>query len=137
MSLEFRAHRSEPSSVVHKLPRKQWSFFKDYLKQLSIKETAYVLKKGAMIISFIGYEIKSDMPSGAFIASISVDPKFRGQGLSKLMYKKMLKDLESKKIKLYYGYSKTNQVLKFSKKLGRKPCFYSFKLDKNSLFTLK
>ena len=38
--------------------------------------------------------------------------------------------------KKYYGYSKTEQVLKFSKKLKRKPSVYSFVLGKDKLSIL-
>jgi L-amino acid N-acyltransferase YncA len=136
MTLELRAHRAEPSSVVHNLPKRHWTFFRDFLKQLSKSKTAFVLKSKGKIIGFVGYNIREEIPSGAFVASVSIDPKFKGQGLSKLMYLKILSEMKSRKIKQFYGYSKTEQVLSFSKKIGRRPCYYSFKLDGMKLQSL-
>lgn len=136
LKIEYRAHNNEPSSVVYKFPKKHWGFFKDYLINISKDGTSFILKDKNKIIGFVGYEIKKNMPSGSIIVSISLLPKYKGQGLSKHLYLTLLKDMKKHRIDTYYGYTKTNQVLGFSKKLKRHPCFYSLKLDKIALSKL-
>lgn len=136
MNLEYRAHRNEITSVVYRMPKKHWAFFEDYLKEICKKKLAYVLRHKKKIIGFISYDINNDLIDGAFIVSISIDPKYKGQGISKFLYKKMLEDLKNKKIKIFYGYSKTRQVLKLSQKLGRAPAYHAFTLSKDNLITL-
>jgi L-amino acid N-acyltransferase YncA len=136
MNLEYQAHRSEESSVVYKMPKKHWAFFEDYLKDIARKKLAYVLKYNNKIIGFISYDINSDLPHGAFVVSISLAPKFKGRGIAKFLYLRMLEDLKRRKIKTFYGYSKTKQVLRFSKKIERVPSYYSFKLSKELVLKL-
>lgn len=57
--------------------RQHWSFFRDFLKQLSKARTAYILKNKGKVIGFVGYNIREEIPLGAFVSSISIDPKFK------------------------------------------------------------
>lgn len=136
MNLEYRAHRNETTSVVYRMPKKHWAFFEDYLKEICKKKLAYVLRHKKKIIGFISYDINNDLIDGAFIVSISIDPKYKSLGISKYLYKKMLDDLKNKNIKVFYGYSKTKQVLKFSRKIAREPAYHSFALARDKLSTL-
>ena len=133
MSIELRAHKNEPSSVVHKLPKKHWEFFRKLLRGLSKKKYTFILEYKRKPIGFIAYNKCKEYNGNGIITTISLDPKFKGKGLSKYLYLKLLQEFKSKRIKKYYGYSKTEQVLKFSKKLKRKPSVYSFVLGKDKL----
>ena len=100
------------------------------------RKTAFVLEYNGEIIGFAAHIRREDLMGNSMIATISINPVFKGQGLSKQLYSKVLEDMSKKKIKEYYGFSKTKQVLKFSKKIERSPMLYSYVLDKDSLYNI-
>lgn len=133
MLMEARAHRNEPSSVIHNLPRKELAFFRTILKELCKTKTAFVFCYRERPIGLIAHSISKKLKGNSMISTISLDPKFKGQGLSKYLYSKLIHDLEKRNIKTYYGYSSTNQVLDLATSIKRYPILYSFIIDSKSL----
>lgn len=129
--LGYKAHKNEPTSIFYKLPQKEHaSFLKSYLKTISQDKTGLILMHKGKDIGFVSYFVRQDCFSSGHIASISLDPKYKGQGLSRLMYKKILDLLHKRKLKQFFGYTNTKQVLKLSNELQRYPCFNSLRFNK-------
>lgn len=120
LKVELRSHRADPTSVVHKLPKKHWSFFNTFLKDLSKKRTSFVLTYNDKVAGIVAFNKAPHLAGDAMIATISLDNKYKGMGLSKHLYLHAINDMHKRKIKYYYGYSKTRAVLGFAKKLKRK-----------------
>lgn len=130
MKLEWRAHRSEPTSFVHKMKRNDWWHFRGLLSQLSKKKSAFILLKGRQMIGFIAFNKRNELQKRAMIASISLEPDFKNLGLSSLLYLEALKAMRKKRITHYYGFSSTAQVLASAKKIGRVPMEEIYRLSK-------
>jgi len=133
MKIELRSHRNEPTSIVHNLPRKEFESFRYFLKELSLKKTVFVLKFNEKTIGVIAHNIRKNVSRNSTVTTVSIDPKFKGSGLSKYLYKTLVMDLKKKNVDEYYGYSSTKQVLRFAKILQRHPIRYSLVLEKKLL----
>lgn len=87
--------------------------------QYVIKNKSFIiLKHNQQILGGVAYFIDKKMKEGA-IGSIFVANEFKGNGISKILYDKMLKEFKLNNLNIYYGYSTTQRVLSFSNKIGR------------------
>ncbi|MDD4974641.1 MAG: GNAT family N-acetyltransferase [Bacteriovorax sp.] len=118
--LERNSHLQDKSSRMRDVFSRPESlkeitvFYKNLLK----RNSCFVVKKDNKIAGSIGYFVDQKNKRG-LIASIFVANEFKGLGLSKLLYKKLLQEFSKKKLSHYLGASTTTRVLALSQKIGR------------------
>ena len=134
LRLELRAHRHEPTSVVHKIKKKNWNFFAEHVKTLVPKKQVFIIKERKKIIGLICYTKREGSKASVMVSSIAVHPQYKGLGISKALYVGLLRELKKRRISKYYGYSNTKQVIKSAKKMERTISVSTFKLDKDLLY---
>ena len=78
----------------------------------------FVVKEGNRPAGSIGYFIDKKNKYG-LIACIFVGNDFKGRGISKLLYQKLLMEFSKKKLDYYIGSTTTRNVLVTAKKMGR------------------
>jgi predicted GNAT family acetyltransferase len=118
--LERNSHLQDMSSRMRDVFSRPGSlkgitiFYKNLLK----RNSCFVIKKENKIAGSIGYFVDKKNKRG-LIASIFVANEFKGLGLSKLLYKKLLQEFSKKKLSHYIGASTTTRVLALSQQIGR------------------
>lgn len=114
------------SHVMDKTSRMRKVFMKPGAEKKLVKfynglfknKTCLVVKEGSIPAGTVGYFIDKKNKVG-LIASIFVANDFKGRGISKLLYKNLLKEFSKKKLDYYIGSSTTSNVLSSAEKMGR------------------
>jgi predicted GNAT family acetyltransferase len=120
IKLDRESHIQDKTSRMRKIfmkPDAEKGMLKFYNALLKNK-SCIVAKHGNKFAGNIGYFFDKKNKIG-LIASIFVASEFKGQGLSKLLYKKLLSEFTRKKYEFYLGASTTSAVLSTAKQLGR------------------
>ena len=126
--LELEAHRKTPSSVMHKVFKSKNAnkMILSFYKSQALKRGFLVCKRKDEIVGCIG-TVLDKKHSFAGIMTIFVSKKYQGQGISKILYKSAIEKMKKENIKYLFGYSSTDSVLKYGKKIGRLPVIHSYK----------
>lgn len=118
--LDRESHLVDKTSRMRKIfmkpdaEEKHVKFYKALLKH----KGCFVVKEGSRPAGSIGYFIDKKNKYG-LIACIFVGNEFKGRGISKLLYKKLLMEFSRKKLDYYIGSTTTRNVLESAKKMGR------------------
>lgn len=118
--LDRESHLVDKTSRMRKIfmkPGAEEKLVKFYNALLKYKG-CLVVKEGNTPAGTVGYFIDKKNKYG-LIASIFVANEFKGQGISKLLYKNLLKEFSKKKLEYYIGATTTRHVLGSAKKMGR------------------
>lgn len=122
LNLEVLAHRKSQTSRVRNYSKEK---ARGLFTFLFSKKLAFVAKnKTGEIIGVVGFNF--DVMECGYVMCIAVHPDFQGQGISKLLYQRILLEFKKKKIKFYLGTTTTTEVLGFAKKLKRTPIGITF-----------
>lgn len=127
VKLDLESHLKDPSSRMHEIFAKPIAskLMKNFYRNLVKSKKCFVLKKDGKIAGSIAWFIDKKNHYG-LVASIFVAENFKGQGLSKIMYKKLLEEFQRKKCPYYIGSSTTERVLILARKMKRKPMNYCY-----------
>lgn len=125
--LEYQSHLKDVSSRMVDFFRgpNGLTMIEGLYTHLHQKQTCFVLRKKNKIAGAVGYFIDEKKKRG-LIASIFISNEFKGQGLSKVLYRLLLEEFQALHLSYYIGSSTTNRVLILSEKMGRvesKSCF--------------
>lgn len=130
VKLDVDSHLNDPSSrmrdIFSTLLGKK--LMKNFYRNMVKSGNCLVLKKEGRIAGSAAWFIDRKNKYG-LVASIFVAEKFKGMGLSRLIYKKLLQEFKKKKCSYYIGSSTTRRVLDLAVKLKRKPAAFAFILD--------
>ncbi|MBT3982534.1 MAG: GNAT family N-acetyltransferase [Bacteriovoracaceae bacterium] len=126
LKIERRAHKEDGSSRIQSYSKKLQIEMKSHYQKMAKLGTAFVATKNEKVIGAVG-----SYPNGklSLIATIVVDPKSQGQGVSKKLYLRALKDLEGRRSTFYKGQTTTSNVLAMGKKMKRKIGTIYFRKD--------
>ncbi len=127
VKLDIESHLKDPSSRMRDIFLKPIGkkLMKNFYRNLVKSGKCFVLRKDGKMAGSIAWFIDQKNHYG-LVASIFVAENFKGQGLSKVMYLKLLEEFKRKKCPYYIGSSTTENVLLLAKKIKRKPMNYSF-----------
>jgi len=127
VKLELESHLKDPTSRMHEIFAKPIAkkLMKNFYRNLVKSKKCIIIKKEGRMAGAIAWFIDKKNHYG-LVASIFVAENFKGQGLSKIMYKRLLEEFKRKKCNYYIGSSTTERVLILAKKMKRKPMNYCF-----------
>lgn len=125
IKLDILAHRRDKSSRMHIRfsKRDAYQMMKPFYVRLIKNKCAflaYPINDKKEILGKIAF-FENTTTNTSAIASIFVNSKYQGQGIGKFLYFCALREMNARGQKFYIGCSTTDNVLKFSKKLKRKP----------------
>lgn len=131
VKLDRESHIMDKTSRMRKIfmkPDAEKNLVKFYNALLKNK-SCLVVKEGNAPAGTVGYFIDKKNKLG-LVASIFVANEFKGKGISKLLYKNLLKEFSKKKLDYYIGSTTTRNVLGSAKKMGRfeSKCAYISKI---------
>ena len=132
IEIEIGAHNSDSTSMVS-FKKNRESIIKDTKKhyyEMSKQRSLFVAKKGKKVIGAAGTFYNSYL---SIVAGISVDPKYQGNGIGKLLYKKMLEDLKDRGALYYKGFTSTEKVFHLAKKMKRKKSVYYYRISRDGV----
>lgn len=127
ISLDFKSHASDKSSRMNEIfskpgARKQaQKFYGGMLKNKSM----FVAKVGKKLAGNIGFFVDKKNQIG-LVACVFVANEFKGMGLSKHLYLKLLNEFKNLGLKYYIGGTTTKGVLALGEKIGRRPISYVY-----------
>lgn len=121
VKLDIESHLKDSSSRMREIFSKPngKNIMKSFYRNMLKNKTCLVARKGGKPAGSIAWFIDRKNHNG-LVASIFVAEKFKGMGISKALYKKMLEEFSKKKLTNYIGSSTTDRVLELAKKLKRK-----------------
>lgn len=117
LEIEKIAHRTSMTSRVRNLNFNKARAFYQFLTRRKVAFVACDTRHN--IVGVIGYSW--DAYKCGYIMCIAVHPDFQRNGISKMLYLEVLKELKNKKIKYYFGTTTTAEVLTFAKSIKREP----------------
>lgn len=130
VKLDIESHLNDPSSRMRDIFSKPLGkkLMKNFYRNMVKSGNCLLLKKDGKIAGGVAWFIDRKNHYG-LVASIFVAEKFKGQGLSKVIYGKLLNEFKKRKCTYYIGSSTTHRVLELAGKLKRRPAAYAFILD--------
>jgi predicted GNAT family acetyltransferase len=119
--LERCSHLNEPTSRMREMfaGPKALKMITSFYKRLLKEKSCFVITKNNKLAGSISYLVKKDSNIG-FVSSIFVADEFKGQGLSKLLYQKLLEEFSNRNFPNYIGSTTTDKVISLGKQLKRK-----------------
>lgn len=136
LDLIKRSHRDETTSIENFKTVLSLDIMKNFYRECSEKQTAFILKDGEKIIG--EFCLSPDFePQAGLIGSITIDPDYKGQGLSWLLLQKVCKILNEHKNSYYIGYTTTDKLLEVQKKLKSAIQIHKMKLPLDTAESLK
>lgn len=120
IKLDRESHIQDKTSRMRKIFMKPDAEkgMKKFYNALLKNKSCIVAKYGNKFAGNVGYFFDKKNKMG-LVASIFVAHEFKGQGLSKLLYKKLLSEFDKKKFDFYLGATTTSGVLATAKQIGR------------------
>lgn len=116
MSIEVGAHHADPTSRMQRMSPSFKNELKQHHKSMAEQGSSFVLEKERELLGVIGTYPRKPI---ALLATISIDPKYQGLGLSRYLYRAALKDLVRRKCPLYKGMTSTKNVMLSAQRMGR------------------
>lgn len=126
MSLEVKAHKADKSSRIKVFNKKFRDELTEHHQNMDKIGSSFVALKNNKIVGVIGTYPQKPI---ALMATISIDPKYQGQGISKSLYKAALEDLKSRRCPFYKGMTTTKNVLSQMERMGRKVSCRYYEID--------
>ena len=126
MALEIKAHKSDKSSRINIFNKKFRDELTEHHQNMDKIGSSFVAVKNKKVVGVIGTYPQKPI---ALLATISIDPKFQGQGISKALYKAALEDLRSRRCPFYKGMTTTENVLSQMERMGRKVSSRYYEID--------
>lgn len=130
VKLDIESHLHDPSSRMREIFSRPLGkkLMKNFYRNMVKSGNCQLLKKDGKIAGSACWFIDRKNRYG-LVASIFVAEKYKGMGLSKHIYRKLLQEFKKRKCSYYIGSSTTERVLEQAKTLKRKPAAYAFILD--------
>jgi hypothetical protein len=130
INLDHASHIADKTSRMREIFMKPGGKkgMKGFYTKVFKNKSCIVAKEDKKIAGSICYFIDKKNKYG-LIASIFVANEFKGMGISKLLYKKVLEEFSKRNLKYYIGSSTTQRVLSLANKIGRKEFVSSIIVD--------
>jgi predicted GNAT family acetyltransferase len=126
-ALDLESHLSDKTSRMHDIFKRPdgKKIMKGFYNHIYKKRSCFVAKEDKKIAGSVCYFIDTKNKYG-LIASIFVSNEYKGQGISKVLYKKLLDEFLKKNLNYYIGSSTTKRVLQLTEKMKRKESSSSY-----------
>jgi hypothetical protein len=120
INLDYASHLADKTSRMREIFMKAdgKKGMKGFYTKMFKNKSCIVAKENNKIAGSICYFIDKKNQYG-LIASIFVANEFKGMGISKLLYRRLLEEFSKRNLKYYLGSSTTQRVLSLAKKMGR------------------
>jgi GNAT superfamily N-acetyltransferase len=127
VKLDIDAHLKEPTSRMREIFSKPAGkkLMKDFYRDLLKNKTCLVARFDNKLVGSVAWFVDKRNRNG-LVASIFVADKYKGKGISKILYKRLLEEFAKKNLTHYIGSSTTGRVLELAQRLKRIPGSHAY-----------